>query len=1254
MKAIDPVCGMTVEKEKAKFKTVKEGKEYFFCSKNCFDKFTGKEKATEHKHFIDSDSKEKNHASKEITDSSSKETSSVSRETILIKDMHCASCALTIEKSLKKIDGVKSANVNFATEKAVVEFDKNTVSREKFEETIEKAGYGIIKEEKEFGKNKVVLKVHGMDSQHCAGIIEDTLKKIDGVKSYQTNLTTQKATVLFDSSAVKVSDLIKAIGNAGYETEKYAPTDIERDARQKEIKEYKNKFLLSIALSLPLMYLMFSNFFALPVPETILENEVLIQLLLATLVMWIGKKFFISGFKALILNRNPNMDSLVAIGVGSAYSFSLIASIMIFSGSALFTSMDLYFEVAAFLIAFILLGKYFEALAKGKTSEAIKKLMGLQAKTALVERNKKETEIPIEEVLIGDIVIVKPGAKIPVDGKLVFGHSSVDESMVTGESIPVEKNINDLVIGATINMTGSFKFRAEKVGEETVLSQIIKFVEDAQASKAPIQELGDKIASVFVPAVMAIAIISALLWFFVFGQGFLFSLTIFISVMIIACPCAIGLATPTAVMVGTGLGAEHGILIKNASALQKAGEINAVVFDKTGTLTKGKPEVTDIISLNGFKEKEILEIAAAVENKSEHPLGEAIVKAAKQKKISFDELKEFNSVSGKGIKASYKGKNILLGNRKLMEENKIEVSGLENSLQELENNGKTVVMLSVNNKLSGIISVADTLKETSFDAVKQLKEMHLDVIMISGDNERTARAIGEETGIERVFAEVLPEEKAEKILELQKEGRCLIPGSLIFSNPTLKEIEKVDVGDKVLSSNGKSQIVKEVFKRNYEGEIVNIKAAYLPQVSMTPEHPVKVFRYEKIKNRKNIYRKFNRGFKDFNNYLNWVEAKNLTNSDYVVFPKYNVEETTSLDLTKYILNEKYYRINKNRIVSSQNISLPKMIGVNQKFLELCGWYLAEGSANNKMVEFSLSRREKVRANRIGNLIENIFGVSPVIEIRDKEIRVRIKSKLLVRFFRDQFNSHAKNKKIPIWITNAPKSYLFSFLEAYRFGDGHSTDKLWIFNTASRILANQLLIVLNKLGYVGSLNENKGARRGSTMYVVTVSKNPKRKYYIENKDFYLLPIRKKTKSKYKGKVYNLETEDHTYSALFVVHNCVGAVGDGINDAPMLAQADIGIAIGSGTDVAIETGGIILVKNDLRDVVKAIKLSRHSMNKIKQNFFWAFAYNLIGIPVAAGILFPFTGILLSPVIAGTAMAFSSVSVVTNSLLLKNAKI
>ncbi len=858
---------MEIEKEKAKFKTVKNGKEYFFCSKNCYEKFLGEEKTKEHKHPLISDSK----------------------QSILIKDMHCASCALTIEKALNKVEGVKSANVNYATEKATIVFDKNKANSGLFEKAIKKAGYGVIKKEPEKGKNKVILKVHGMESQHCIGIIESTLEKIDGVKSYQTNLTTQKATVFFDSDKVKTSDLIKAIDNAGYKAEKTETSDIEKEARQKEIESYKNKFLSAIGLSLPLMYLMFSNFFPLPVPEFIMQNEAIIQFLLATPVMWIGRRFFTSGFKALILNKNPNMDSLVAIGVGSAYVYSLIAVIAILTGSSLFSSKDLYFEVAAFLIAFILLGKYFESLAKGKTSEAIKKLMGLQAKTALIERNGKEIEIPIEEVLVGDIVIVKPGMKIPVDGKVISGHSSIDESMVTGESIPVEKNINDTVIGATINKTGSFKFKTEKIGEETALAQIIKFVEDAQGSKAPIQELGDKIASVFVPAVMIIAVVSALFWFFIGGQAFLFALTIFISVMIIACPCAIGLATPTAVMVGTGLGAEHGILIKNAEALQKTGELNTIVFDKTGTLTKGKPEVTNIISLNGFKEKEVLEIAAAIENKSEHPLGEAIVKKSKEQKIILKEPENFNSISGKGIQAVYNKKNILLGNRKLMEENKIKTEFIESSLQKLEKQGKTAVVISVNNTPAGIIAVADTLKENSFEAIKILNKMNLDTIMISGDNERTARAIADQIGIERVFAEVLPEEKAEKVKELQKE---------------------------------------------------NLKVAM-------------------------------------------------------------------------------------------------------------------------------------------------------------------------------------------------------------------------------------------------------------------------------------------------------------------------VGDGINDAPALAQADIGIAIGSGTDIAIETGDVILVKNDLRDVVTAIELSKYAMNKIKQNFFWAFAYNVIGIPIAAGILFPFTGILLSPVIAGTAMAFSSVSVVTNSLLMKRFK-
>ncbi|MDP6670269.1 MAG: heavy metal translocating P-type ATPase [archaeon] len=728
---------------------------------------------------------------------------------IIIGKMHCASCALRVEKALQKVQGVERASVNFATEKASVTFDPSKTNESVFEETIKAAGYEVVK------------------------------------------------------------------------------PNLEKEAREDEVKTLKQKFAVSFALSAPLMLVMMAPAVGIILPQIIMGNMAIIQFLLATPVLFIGRGFFIRGFNAL-KNLNPSMDSLVAIGVGSAYAYSLAATVAILLGSTQFTAMDLYYEVAAFLLTFILLGKYFEAVAKGRTSEAIKKLMGLQAKTALVERDGKEVEVPIEEVKIGDIVIVKPGQKIPVDGVVVQGHSSVDESMITGESIPVEKLVGDTVVGATINKTGSFKFKAEKVGKNTALAQIIKLVEDAQASKAPIQEIADKVSAVFVPTVMAIAIVSALAWFFV-GQTFIFSLTIFITVLIIACPCAMGLATPTAVMVGTGLGAENGVLIKSAAALQKAQEINTVVFDKTGTLTEGKPLVTDIVSLNSFTKNQVLKFAAIAEKRSEHPLGEAIVNSAKKKQVTVPEPTSFSSVTGKGVKAKFNGKEILLGNRQLMVDSKIDVKEVEESMLKFELEGKTAMIVSSGGKVMGVIAVADTLKDYSKAAVAELHRLGKQVVMITGDNKRTGEAIAKQVGIDAVLAEVLPGGKADEVKKLQA---------------------------------------------------------------------------------------------------------------------------------------------------------------------------------------------------------------------------------------------------------------------------------------------------------------KGAK-------------------------------------------------------------VAMVGDGINDAPALAQADIGIAIGSGTDVAIESGDIVLIKDDLRDVVVAIELSAYAMNKIKQNFFWAFIYNLVGIPIAAGVLYPFTGMLLSPVFAGTAMAFSSVSVVTNSLLMKRFK-
>ncbi|MBC8495304.1 copper-translocating P-type ATPase [archaeon] len=695
------------------------------------------------------------------------------------------------------------------------------------------------------------------------------------------NLTTKKSTIEFNSIQISEEELKKTIENAGYKIFlKSENKDEEKKVRDKETRNLKYRVIASIILALPLLYFAMGPHIGLSISSFITNHMALIQFLITTPIIIVGYEFYYKGFKSVIKAKTANMDTLVAIGTGSAYIYSIFAAI---NGNV----EHLYFEVAGILIAFILLGRYLEAKAKGKTGEAIKKLMGLSAKTALVIRNGKEMEVLIDEVIVGDIVIVKPGQKIPVDGIITKGYSSVDESMISGESMPVEKTIRNKVIGASMNKTGSFNFKATKIGSETVLAQIIKMVEDAQGSKAPIQKIADVVASYFVPVVVSIAIISGIAWYF-FG-GFAFALSIFVAVLIIACPCALGLATPTAIMVGTGKGAENGILFKNAQSLQLAQKINTVVFDKTGTLTKGKPQVTDIISFSKYKDRDLLLYAAVAEKNSEHPLGEAIVNYAKEKKLSLKNPEKFNSITGKGIEVQYNGLLIDLGNRKLMEEKNISYNNALKDLRTLETEGKTVMLIAINKELAGIVVVADTLKEHSIEAIIALKSMGVESIMITGDNKRTAEAIAKQLGIKRLLAEVLPQDKAINVKILQEEGKK----------------------------------------------------------------------------------------------------------------------------------------------------------------------------------------------------------------------------------------------------------------------------------------------------------------------------------------------------------------------------VAMVGDGINDAPALTQADIGIAIGSGTDVAIESGDIVLIKEDLRDVVVAMDLSRYTMKKIKQNLFWAFFYNSIGIPLAAGLLYPFSGFLLSPIIAGAAMAFSSVSVVTNSLSMKRYK-
>ncbi len=725
---------------------------------------------------------------------------------------------------------------------------------------------------------KSELKIAGMHCASCAANIEKNLGKLKGIKSASVNFATESVQIEHEHNLPE-EKIRETIHNLGYKTYSPASEPQMEHEHHEEQKILKGRFKWALTLSTPLLYTMLASFFGLPM---FFEDKIItvIQFILATGVVIAGSNFYYNGIRTLIKAKSANMDTLVALGTGIAYLYSVVIGIMVFLGRA--TAGDLYFEVSALLITFILLGDYLEELTKGKTGEAIKKLLGLQAKTATVIRNNKTIKIPIEEVKLGDVLLVKPGEKIPVDGVVISGYSSIDESMVTGESIPVEKKEGDIVIGATINKTGSFKFKATKVGSETMLNQIIKLVREAQTSKAPIQKLADKISAIFVPAVVILAAIAMITWLSL-GYPFAFAMKIAIAVIVIACPCALGLATPTAVMMGTGLAAKHGIIIKNAETLQKAKSIQVVVFDKTGTLTKGKPEVTSVVPLNRSQEKEVLLYAAIAEKNSEHPLAEAIMNKTAELKVKVPDASSFRAVPGKGIIAHYKGKKILLGNRKL-----IKTAKFEKTIQELEDKGNTVMALSINNKITGLIAVADQLKENSKEAISELKKMGKKIAIITGDNKRTADAIAKELGIDYVLAEVLPEDKEKEIKKLQR-----------------------------------------------------------------------------------------------------------------------------------------------------------------------------------------------------------------------------------------------NKTI-----------------------------------------------------------------------------------------------------------------------------VAMVGDGINDAPALAQADVGIAIGAGTDVAIETGGIILVKNDLRDVVNSIDISSYTLKKIKQNLFWAFFYNTAGIPIAGGVLYPL-GFLLNPIIAGIAMAFSSVSVVSNALLMRNYK-
>lgn len=658
----------------------------------------------------------------------------------------------------------------------------------------------MIEQKEANGPKRIALSLSGMHCSSCALLIERSIKKVPGVRQANVNFAAEKASVLFDPSAASVEQLLKAVEKAGYRAQPVdeKDRDYDRRKREQEIRHYRSLFLFSVVLSLPMLYFMLLDFFAwLPGGALLPPFFGITSLLLATPVQFIAGAGFYRGFWSSLKMKTFNMDSLIAIGTSTAYFYSIVNFLLFILANGTALGVDgtkipeLYFETSAFLITFVILGKWLETKAKGKTSDAIRKLMGLKAKTARVVRNGQTMDIPVDDVQMGDTVLVRPGETVPVDGTITKGHSSIDESMLTGESIPVEKNVGDKVIGATINKVGSFEFTAERIGEESTLAQIIRLIEEAQGSKAPIQGFADRISAWFVPAVIVIALLTFGLWYFVFGASLSFALMAFTAVIVIACPCALGLATPTAIMVGTGKGAERGVLIKGGEPLEAASRITAMVFDKTGTLTKGKPEVTDIISFSSRAQDDILEIAASLERSSEHPLAEAIYQYATEEGTVARDIQNFKAIPGHGIEGTVDGTKYFFGNRALMQDvAHLSVDHADRKIRKLEEQGKTVMILATEQEVLGAVAVADTVKETSKEAVERLRKQGIALYMITGDNERTAQAIAKQIGIENVLAEVLPQDKASEVKKLQDTGkRVAMVGDGINDAPALAQAD---------------------------------------------------------------------------------------------------------------------------------------------------------------------------------------------------------------------------------------------------------------------------------------------------------------------------------------------------------------------------------------------------------------------------------------------------------------------------------
>ncbi len=714
-----------------------------------------------------------------------------------VTGMTCSACSAAVQRAVSKQEGVDSAEVNLATETLRVSYDESKVDFNKLQTTVEHAGYGLVEPQ---ASKRAELGVDGMTCASCSSAVERALKKLDGVSDASVNLATNRAAFSYDPTKVKLTQVREAITKAGYTPLDLATEDtrdVEQEKREKALRLMRLRLIIAIVFAAPILYIAMAHMFPkLGVPLPMFMNPhmfplvfALVQLILTIPVMIAGGRFFRVGFKTLI-KGSPNMDTLVAIGTGSAFLYGVYATVLIYLGDFGFAQ-HLYFESAAVVITLVMLGKYLEAVSKSKTSEAIKKLMNLRPQTAVIVKDGVEMTVALDEVVVGDVVLVRPGAAIPVDGTVLDGASSVDESMLTGESLPVEKQPGSPVTGGSINGEGMLHFTVTRVGEDTALSKIIHLVEEAQGRKAPIAKLADIISGYFVPAVLGIAVLSAVIWALV-GKDFNFVLNIFVTVLVIACPCALGLATPTAIMVGTGKGAELGVLIKGGEALETTHSINAVVLDKTGTITQGKPELTDIVRYTTEEEASVLTLTASAERGSEHPIARAIVNAAQAQNLSLQEPEQFRAIPGRGIEAVVGGRRVLAGSAKLLTENNVDISGSTADALKLSNAGKTLMYIAIDNALYSLMAAADAVKPTSRAAVEQLKSLGLDVYMLTGDNAATAKAVAETVGIDHVLSDVLPDGKASEVQKLQSQGkRVAMVGDGINDAPALVQ---ADVG----------------------------------------------------------------------------------------------------------------------------------------------------------------------------------------------------------------------------------------------------------------------------------------------------------------------------------------------------------------------------------------------------------------------------------------------------------------------------